>query len=465
MMIEKGQIVELVINDMTEDGKGISRKDGLVIFCEGALPGDLVEAKITKVKKNFAIAKVKNIIEQSENRIENDCPYFRKCGGCSLREYNYNAQCKLKENQVRNKLERIGKIKNPKINNIIACSDDKNLERGAYRYRNKAVFTVTVDGKVGFKKRGSNDVIDCIDCLLQKNVTMIIAQAVRYLINKKEISVYDNKSKQGELVSFTVKVCEGTKEVMIIFSVDGKKFSNIEKIITFINNEINNSAKCYDDYFLASVILETEKKEYKVIAGGKTIRDTVNISKDFNFEISAPAFYQVNTNQMIKLYSKIIEYANLKGNEIIYDLYCGIGTIGLCMSDKVKFVAGIESVHSAVLDANRNAVINRVVNAVYKTGKSEEILFDFCKELDEKGFSENKIAVVDPPRNGCAFELLKSIAESDMDKIIYVSCNPATLARDIKVLMDFGYFFIEATPVDMFPWTMHVECVCLLSKN
>nr|WP_298053509.1 23S rRNA (uracil(1939)-C(5))-methyltransferase RlmD [uncultured Lachnoanaerobaculum sp.] len=272
-----------------------------------------------------------------------------------------------------------------------------------------------------------------------------------------------------------MKVCEGTGEMMLIFTGTAKQLPNAEKVIYTISDSIDAVSTDEEPYFLQSVVVEVNKAKdirepaaaYEVVAGSNTITDITD--DGMKFEISAPAFYQVNTKQMSKLYAKVREYACLKGGETVFDLYCGIGTIGLSMAADAGMIIGIESVKNAVIDANRNAVINGIVNARYYTGRAEQVmprLLDKEDKLFVDYIDENapKIAILDPPRAGCDEVLLRAVASCDVDKIVYVSCDPGTLARDIKLLGKLGYEFVEAKPVDMFVATMHVECIALIQR-
>ena len=587
--VSEGQIVELEITDMTDDGKGLGRLSGLAVFVMGAVPGDKVSARITGLKKRYAIAETVDLLEPSAARVQTPCPYYKECGGCSMLELTYEEQLRIKRRNIITKLERIGALENPTVRDVIgayaasesniaganavlerrksalssrnseltpesayADSEFRNVEsnsenseaeaadteitsrssesniRGSdigttdqgselenqgfksenqdsesniagaadamgaesgtsfesaahepmFRYRNKAEFAVAIMGSgplVGFNKRGSNKIVDCTDCLLQKRATMAAANAIRKLLRGKLISVYDARHGNGFLRGFTIKVCEGTGEMMLIFTGTSKHLPNAEKVIYTISDAIDAVSTDEEPYFLQSVVVEVNKAKdiretataYEVVAGSNTVTDITG--GGMKFEISAPAFYQVNTKQMIKLYAKVREYACLKGGETVFDLYCGIGTIGLSMASEAGMIIGIESVKNAVIDANRNAVINGIVNARYYAGRAEQMmprLLDkedklFVDYIDE---TAPKIAILDPPRAGCDEALLRAAASCDVDKIVYVSCDPGTLARDVKVLGELGYEFIEATPVDMFVATMHVETVALLSK-
>ena len=514
LVVTEGQTVELEITDMTDDGKGLGRLSGLAIFVAGAVPGDKVSTRITRLKKRYALAETITLLEASAVRVQPPCPYYKDCGGCSMLELSYDEQLRIKRKNIITKLERIGALEDPTVREVVGAVDTIGADGGQagqigrpgkseefeetgqpeqiesaggtaseafdsmLRYRNKAEFAVAMTSAgplVGFNKRGSNKIVDCTGCLLQKRATMAAANAIRNLLQDKLISVYDVRHGKGFLRGFTIKVCEGTGEMMLIFTGTAKHLPNAEKVIYTISDAIDAVSTEAEPYFLQSVVVEVNKAKdvrepataYEVVAGSNTVTDITD--DGMKFEISAPAFYQVNTKQMSKLYAKVREYACLKGGETIFDLYCGIGTIGLSMATQAGMIIGIESVKNAVIDANRNAVINGIVNARYYTGRAEHVmprLLDKEDKLFVDYIDENapKIAILDPPRAGCDEALLRAVASCEVDKIVYVSCNPGTLARDIKLLGELGYEFVEATPVDMFVATMHVECIALIQR-
>ena len=514
LVVNEGQIVELEITDMTDDGKGLGRLSGLAIFVAGAVPGDRVSARITRLKKRYALAETITLLEASAARVQPPCPYYQDCGGCSMLELSYEEQLRIKRKNIITKLERIGALEEPTVREVMGAADrigadggqigklgrpgkseeteetaqpeqiesaggaDSESFESMLRYRNKAEFAVVMTSAgplVGFNKRGSNKIVDCTDCLLQKRATMAAANAVREILRDKLLTVYDARHGKGFLRGFTIKVCEGTGEMMLIFTGTSKQLPNAEKVIYTISDAIDAVSTDEEPYFLKSVVVEVNKAKdvrepataYEVVAGSNTITDITD--DGMKFEISAPAFYQVNTKQMSKLYAKVREYACLKGGETVFDLYCGIGTIGLSMAAEAGMIIGIESVKNAVIDANRNAVINGIVNARYYTGRAEQVmprLLDKEDKLFVDYIDENapKIAILDPPRAGCDEVLLRTVASCEVDKIVYVSCDPGTLARDIKLLGELGYEFVEATPVDMFVATTHVECIALIQR-
>lgn len=530
--MEKGQIVEVKIEDMSNEGQGIGRAGGMVVFVPGAVVGDVVRASITKVKKSYAFSRPVEIVEYSEHRDETtDCRFLQEgCGGCPLGGLSYEAQLELKERQVREKLHRLAGIDEPLIHPIVGMADDDNDGWGHLRYRNKAQFPVSTGGiitrkgglvenlgepSVGFYRRKSHQVVDCEDCLLQSVSAMAAADALRRFMEEDNITAYDPKWDKGLIRHLIVKTAFSTKEVMVVLVINGKGIPNSSKLIEMLDDAIYEVG-----YSLESVALSikkgsgvkkarTEKEQLRVmsgeimgsetviIAGKPVIRDVIG---GLEFEISPASFYQVNPVQMRRLYDKVREYCGLgkrsEGSEgavrpdhaapVILDLYCGVGTIGLYCADSAEAVVGIESVKEAVIDANRNAVVNGIVNARYICGRAEEVLPEYVTyesagigdETDghdesadnridpqlAEMISNADIAILDPPRAGCRPELLEAVAAVGVERIVYVSCEPATLARDVKLLSELGYQFIEATPHDFFPNTGHVETVALLSK-
>ena len=427
-------------------------------------------------------------MEPSPYRIENECPYMNLCGGCTYGNISYEGQLLIKEKHVRDRLERIAELENPKVNEIV----------GAYnidRYRNKATMPIWTGGiitrkggivenldspKIGFYAPKSHDVIDCQDCFLQSVPAMAAADAVRRFMEEDNITAYDPKWEKGLMRQMVVKTAFGTGEVMVVLVINGKGIPNGQKLVAMLDDAIYNLPPDENGmyYSLESVVLNVNKgksnelfgEENITLAGKPVIRDE---AFGLNFEISPLAFYQVNPEQTEKLYAKAIEYADITGEETVLDLYCGVGTIGLCAAAAgAGRVIGIEAVKGAVLDANRNAVINGIVNARYVCGRAEVEL----PKLMGKGPDADKVdadlriktadvVFLDPPRAGCDKALLDAVAEIAPEKIVYVSCDPATMSRDIKFLTERGYIFEEATPVDMFPHTKHVETVVLLSKG
>ena len=450
--MEKGQIVALFIEDMSADGNGIGRTDGQVVFVEGCVQGDRVRARITKAKKNYALADCTEITEPSPFRNKGFCQFSGDCGGCPLGDLKYAKQLEIKEGWVREKLIRLGGLEEPIIRPIIGMEEPS-------RYRNKATFAVSDSGDIGFVRKKSHQVVDCQDCKIQTEACMGVADALWQYLHAKNL--------RKAVSSLMVRTAPGTGEMMAVVKASRNDLPDLELLAGLMDEG--------SGFNLESIYVND-----KCIAGHKTITD---IADGLKFEISPESFYQVNSEQMVKLYDKAMDYADLKGGETVLDLYCGVGTIGLFAAKRMNDsgrVIGIESVKPAVIDANRNSVINGMVSTRYIAGKAEEVLpaimglkpFMGYNEVNELVENEPPlrvdhadVVVPDPPRAGCEEELLSAVVQAAPDRIVYVSCDPATLARDIKYLTGQGYEFIEATPVDMFPHTGHCECVTLMTRK
>ncbi len=481
--MKKDQIIELKIEDMLDDGRAFGRCEGCAVFVSGgAVPGDKIRAKMTKVKKSSAEAVLTEIVESSPDRIAAECPHFGQCGGCAMQELSYEAQKNLKTEQVKAKLKRLGGLEDPKVNDCIGAETLKY-------YRNKAVFAVGPHGEVGFMKGKSHFVIDIDDCMLQSDAAMVCADALRTFL--KETGV------RG-ITQLTVKTAFGTGEVMAVLDSESREIRQIEKLVGMFDDAVyslnydeeEETSKDAMQYSLESVAV-IHKGKCHVVAGKPTITEEfITDGGVIGFEISPQSFFQVNPEQMVKLYDKAAEYAGLKGGETVLDLYCGAGSIGIWLLEKLRNkdieafektkVIGIESVKPAVLDANRNSVINGLINTRYFCGKAEEELPGMMglaklykwNEVNERVEREPEIkiehadvVILDPPRAGCGEALLAAVAAAQPDRVVYVSCDPGTLARDVKYLTANGYEFIEATPVDQFPWTTHIESVVKLTRT
>ena len=463
-MINEKDIYEIEIFDMDDNGRGIGRAEGMVVFIRGAVIGDLASVEITKVKKKMAFGRAVDIIRPSEYRTEPDCPVYRDCGGCSLIELSYEGQLEFKERKVRDCLERIGKVENPEVLDIIYMEDP-------LYYRNNGQFPVGGDSEnpaVGFFRGGTHEVVDCYDCLLQSEAAVTVAQVIREYIREYGVSVYNEKTGEGALRHIIVRNCEGTGEVMVVLVVNKGKLPELDDLAEWISEAlagIEPDPETGIEWRLRCLAMNVNQgKTGGPVMGDKTIflYGQERIMDDFegiNYLISPKSFYQVNTKQAKKLYAVVEDFAGLTGEETVFDLYCGVGTISLYLAGKAKRVIGIEYVKDAVLDANRNAIKNGIVNAVFTCGKAEEAL----PEMVSKG-TRAHVAVLDPPRSGCDRKLLEAVADAGVERIVYVSCNPSTLARDVKTLGELGYEFVKAQPVDMFVNTGHVESVVLLSN-
>lgn len=479
-MFEKGQICTVEIVDISSQGQGIGKVDGMAVFVPDTVLGDTARVQLTKIKKNYAFARLLELEKPSEHRIEPVCKegLMKGCGGCSLGRLNYQQQLKLKEKQVRDKLHRLGGLPDPVVRPIIGMEEP-------FHYRNKAQFPVSTGGiitrkggivenlgepAIGFYKPRSHEVVDCRDCLIQSPAAMAAADALRRFMKEDHITAWDERWEKGLMRHLIVKTAFGTDEVMVLLVINGKGIPNGEKLVEMLDDAVYEAG-----FSLESVVLNVNKKksstilgeEYIPMAGKQTILEKIG---DLSFEISPGSFYQVNPVQMKKLYDKVLEYAGLTGNETVLDLYCGVGSIGLYCASQASQIVGIESVRPAVIDANRNAVINGIVNARFICGKAEEELPRLLVSEDEEDIAANAVKsadliILDPPRAGCKPELLQAACSINPQRIIYVSCDPATMARDAKLLSELGYQFQEATPVDMFPWTGAVESVAFFTPQ
>lgn len=423
---------ELLIDDISTAGEGIGHKDGRAVFVPGVLPGDRILAEMAEGKGNLLKAECIELLEPSVSRVSDDCPNGKDCGGCSLREYKYEAQLDWKKAYVNSVLTRIAGLENPKINPIVGMDDP-------YSYRNKVEYAVSTKGgniEVGFYGRGSHEICDCEGCLISFEDAQAAAQV--FLENPikgvKQLTVRKGR----------------TGESMVILHSDKKKLSGVENLVYALDDVMEDlESVVWVDGFKATTL-----------AGKPTIEDYIETDMaTIKVEVGPLSFYQVNPIQTSRLYSIAQKYANLTGSETVLDLYCGAGSIGLTMAGNCSRVIGVESVKPAVLEANRNAVINGIVNAEFICGKAEEVVAARLQGV------KADVVILDPPRSGCKPELLDTVAEIAPKRIVYVSCGPATLARDIKILCEKGYEFVEATPVDMFPFSTHCEVVTLLSKR
>ena len=497
--MEKKELIRVKITDMSAEGSGIGKmEDGMTVFISGAVLGDLVEAEITKVKKNYALAECRVILERSSYRQERYCKWMDDCGGCGLGELKYEAQLSLKENQIRDKLIRIGGIPNPKINPIVsACAEHMTPP---FHYRNKAVMAVGVDSDgnplVGFRERKSGRVIDCDECKLQTPPAMAVANAVREYMRKFKVPAYDYRSGKGLLRNIIVKTAFGTGEVMVILVINGKELPHQDELIVSLDEavyELNGTSELDGtnepngfseerSYSLESVVININTSRNGEVLGEKTFvvagkSHIIDRLSGLDFQVSPLSFYQVNPPVAELLYDKVMEYSGAMEGKTILDLYCGVGTMGIIAASRgAKKSVGVEVVPGAVLDANRNAVINGIVNAVFFTGKAENLISKSTVKSEENDSIVNQeydktlqlesfdTVILDPPRKGCDRKLIETIGESEINRIVYVSCNPGTLARDIKALSEYGFTPEEFTPFDMFPNTTEVETVCLLSR-
>lgn len=450
-MIENNKIYEFKIDGLGSSGEGVGRIDGFTVFVKRAIPGDIVKAKIVVLKKKYAIGDLLEIIQSSKDRVEPKCSLANNCGGCQIMHMDYNAQLEMKRKKVEDALTRIGKL-DVKVNSTLGMENP-------YEYRNKAQFPVGIlDGKaiLGFYKMGTHDIVDTEYCHIQDPINEKIVKTIKKYINDFDIEVYDEKNRRGLIRHIVTKVGFTTGEIMIVIITNGKELPHKKQLIEMLKDNIEG---------LKSVVQNVNTKNTNVIFGDKTVTlygedKIVDYIGDLKFNISAKSFFQVNPMQTKVLYEKALEYAGLTGDETVFDIYCGIGTISLFLAQKAKKVYGVEVVESAIKDAKKNAEINSIENTEFYVGKAEEVVPRLYKE----GKSAD-VVVVDPPRKGCEESVLETIVNMDPKKIVYVSCNPATLGRDLAYLDEKGYKTVKVQPVDMFAHTAHVETVALLTRK
>ena len=450
--MQKDDLIRVTIEDLSSDGLGVGHSDGMAFFIKDTVIGDEVEAKIMKMKKTYGYARMTKLLVPSPDRIEACCPVARQCGGCQIQSMSYPAQLRFKENKVRNNLMRIGKFENPPMEPIIGMDTP-------FRYRNKAQFPIgySRDGRriAGFYAGRTHAIIECEDCLLGAEVNQEILETVLSHMEQFQIEPYEEQTGKGLLRHVMTRVGHSTGEIMVCLIVNGTKLPHEEALITALTRIPG----------MASITLNTNTEKTNVIMGRKQrllwgrpyIEDTIGAVR---FRISSLSFFQVNPLQTEKLYGKALEYAGLTGEETVWDLYCGIGTISLFLAQRAKKVCGVEIVPAAIEDARKNAALNGFTNAEFFVGKAEEVLPEKYKT---EGITADVI-VVDPPRKGCEESVLTTMIQMQPKRIVYVSCDSATLARDLKYLCENGYTLQKCCPVDMFGNSVHVETVCLLSK-
>lgn len=455
-MVIKNEEYILDIVSQGYEGEGVAKIDSYPIFIEGALKGEKVKVKIVKVNKNFAYGKLLEVIEKSEGRVEPKCKYFKKCGGCKLQHMNYETQLDFKWERVKDCIKKIGGLSEDLVEYPIG------MEENPYKYRNKVQLPIGMDKSkpvLGFYAPRSHDIIDIEECLIQEEDANKISKITREWIEEFNImpAFVDGKfNKKGLLRHVMIRKGFKTGEVMVVIVATRKDLKHIDELIKKLEFHVEG---------LKSVVLCVNAKDTNVILtpecytlwGEDYIQDYIG---DFKFNISPLSFFQVNPMQTEVLYNKALEYAELTGKETVFDAYCGTGSITLFLSQKAKKVYGVEIVEPAIINARENAKMNNVSNTEFFVGKSEEVIPKLIKE----GVKADVI-VVDPPRKGCDIKLLKAIGETKPERVVYVSCDPSTLARDLKILDELGYKTEKVQPVDMFPQTAHIENVAKLVRK
>jgi len=453
MSLEKNDIVTVMIEDITTSGEGIGKVDGFTLFIKDTVIGDMAEVKIIKAKKTYGYGKLMKIVTPSNNRVEPRCPVAKTCGGCQIQEMNYDSQLLYKQNVVINNLKRIGGLSDFEMCPIIGMDEP-------YNFRNKAQYPVGQDnnGKLvmGFYAAHSHVIVDNMDCCIGAPINAGILAKVKDFMLTYNIKPYNEFEHTGLVRNILIRVGATSGQVMVCVVINGKFLPNSDELVKSLL-EVEG---------IESIMININKEKTNVILGKKVkllwgkpyIEDYIGSIK---YQISPLSFFQVNPKQTEKLYNKALEYADLSGDETVWDLYCGIGTISLFLANKAKKVYGVEIVPEAIDDARTNATINNISNAEFFVGKAEEVLPAYYEEHKDE-YAD--VIIVDPPRKGCEEELLKTIVSMAPTKVVYISCDSATLARDLKFMCENGYKVIKVQPVDQFGHSVHVETVILMTR-
>lgn len=450
-MLKKNEIIDLEITDVTNEGNGVGRYHDIAVFVPMTAVGDLISCRIVKVKKTYCYGIIEEIVKPSSYRIESDCPVYKQCGGCSFRHISYEDECRIKENFIKASFERIGKLA-PEFEPMLGC---ENIDY----YRNKAQYPVAeIDGKAvcGFYAKRSHRVVEYHDCKLQPPIFSEILNYVMSFVNLKKIKAYNECNFSGLLRHIYIRRGEHSGEIMLCFVVTSiKKASVFFELVPMITSKFPE---------VKTIVLNENSKNTNVIMGDKVKAiygngKITDIMCGNRIEISPLSFYQVNTCQAEELYKIAAEFANLGNTDELLDLYCGAGTIGLSMSSKVKKLVGVEIIPQAIENAKVNAKLNNISNAEFicgDAGKIAEILY--------QSGERPSVIIADPARKGCDMASLEYMAKMSPDRIVMISCNHATAARDCAILEKMGYKTVKVKGVDLFPRTTHVECVVLMSK-
>lgn len=487
--LKKNDLFELKIEALGNDGEGIGHYQGFTFFVKDAVPGDLIRARALKFKKTYGYARVEEILTASPDRVTPRCPVARQCGGCQLQHLSYECQLAYKQEKIRNCLERIGGVAEPYLEPIIGMEMP-------YYYRNKAQFPVGVrkDGRaaIGFYAGHSHHIVDTEECCIQAPINALLVAAVREYLDECKVSPYQEETHTGLVRHILTRVGFVTGEIMVCMVINGTSLPKAEVLREKLERAVEEwsrkegakeententedkiiQGKSVDKrevkYRLVSLCLNINTERTNVILGSRIIplygepyiTDYIGAVK---YRISPLSFYQVNPGQTRRLYEQAMLYAELKGDEIVWDLYCGIGTISLFLAQKAKKVYGVEIVPQAIEDARKNAEMNGITNAEFFVGAAEDVLPQKYKESGGKMRAD--VIVVDPPRAGCARGLLEVIVQMQPERVVYVSCDPATLARDVKFLEENGFRFVKGRGVDQFGMGGHVEVVCCLQRK
>lgn len=462
--MKKNDVVTVTVEDMGIAGEGIGKVDGYTLFIKDAVIGDMVEAKIMKAKKNYGYARLMKIIRPSQYRVEPKCPAACQCGGCQIQAMSYDKQLEFKEQKVKNNLMRIGGIPGEVLDSILepACGMEQ-----PYRYRNKAQYPVGRDKNgsliAGFYAGRTHQIIPCQDCSLGVEVNSDILRMILEFMEKYQIEPYDEERHKGLVRHILLRYGFATGEIMVCLVLNGRKLPHAKELTGRLS-EIRG---------MTSITVSVNTEKTNVIMGGEIItlwgQDYItDYIKDVKYQISPLSFYQVNPVQTRKLYETALQYAGLTENETVWDVYCGIGTISLFLAQKAGKVYGVEIVPQAIEDAKKNAEINGMDNVEFYVGKAEEILPKFYADYAASHPGQQAradVIVVDPPRKGCEESVLDTMVQMKPQRIVYVSCDSATLARDVKYLRERGYELEKGRVVDMFPQTCHVETIVSIQKK
>lgn len=449
-MLKKNQIEEAEITAMSSDGNGIAKIDGMVVFVPYTAVGDKLKIRIVKVQKNYSFGIIEEILQPSPDRVDDHCPVYKKCGGCAFRHISYEAELRHKAEFVQSNLRRLGGL-----DPVMLPITPSPLVQG---YRNKAQYPIReYDGKIeaGFFAKRSHRVISCASCDLQPAFFEQILEYTKQFLEEYHISAYDEQTGKGKVRHLYIRYGEVSGEVMVCLVVNSERLPHAAEYVEGLLKVCPQ---------VVSVVLNINREQNNVILGQKCItlygKDTIEDTLcDVRFELSPLSFYQVNRQAAEKLYRLAAEMAQFEGNELLIDLYCGAGTIGLSMASKVRELIGVEIVPDAVENAKENAKRCGVENARFICADAKEAAAQLAAEN-----LHPDVIVVDPPRKGCDLEVLQAIAAMAPKRLVMISCNSASLARDCKELEALGYHLEKAAPVDLFPRTTHVETVCLLSK-
>ena len=455
-IIKKNEEYIITIEDMGIAGEGIGKVDGFTLFVKDALPGDVAKVKVIKTEKTYGYGRLMEVITPSKDRVEPKCKVARQCGGCQIQELSYEAQLAFKQNKVKNNLEHIGKIDSSSYEMCTIIGMDE-----PYHYRNKAQFPVGIDKEgnivTGFYAGRTHSIIPCDDCAIGDDINKEILSIIKAHMKQYKIKPYDEVKNKGLVRHILIRKGFTTGEIMVCIIINGTELKASDKLVERLS-QING---------MKSISLNINKEQTNVIMG-KTVINLfgegciTDYIGDVKFRISPLSFYQVNPIQTKQLYGKALEFASLTGNETVFDLYCGVGTISLFLAKSAKMVYGVEIVPEAIDDARKNAELNGIDNAKFFVGKAEEVV---PKMYKEQGITAD-VVVVDPPRKGCDEKLLETMIQMNPKRIVYVSCDSATLARDLKYLGENGYEVKKVQAVDMFPHSVHVEtCVLLCRTN